>query len=296
MDDTLRQLAGADPYRAAQLEDLPSSRFYANTFDAIVSSDSAPELGTGVMAVTSERDGRLARKGRVRLGRVIPAVLAGCVGLSFAGAAIADAVSSSPVTKFLQQETTQPRLTSRAMLDRGGRHRLSAQVGRISPRDAVTVTSTLGDGTVLGPPAATATAAISQSQAWNAFVAYGPVPNVYVLASTPAPTIELAQLSKAVAPNGTDGGSLSSLVWVIHYQDIAVYNAVENALHNQFLSTHPGLATGSPAQLNPYQEIGYFDAFVSANTGQVLYTTTHASLIPQSRAARAATSSERPEP
>jgi hypothetical protein len=148
-------------------------------------------------------------------------------------------------------------------------------VGRISPRDAVTVTSTLGDGTVLAPPAATATAAISQSQAWNAFVAYGPVPNVYVLASTPAPTIELAQLSKAVAANGTDGGSLSSLVWVIQYQDIAVYNAVENAIANLlYARSHPGVAKGT--QLNPYQEIGYFDAFVSANTGQVLYTTVHA--------------------
>jgi hypothetical protein len=274
MDDTLRQLAGADPYRAVQLEDLPSSRFYANTFDAIVNSESGPELGTGVIAVTSERDGRPARKSRVRLGRVTPAVLAGCVGLSFAGAAIADAVSSSPVTKFLQQETTQPRLTSRAMLDRGGRHKLSAQVGRISPRDEVTVTSTLGDGTVLAPPAATSTAAISQSQAWNAFVAYGPVPNVYVLASTPAPTIELAQLSKADAP---DGGSLSSLVWVIQYQDIAVYNAAENAIANSLYErSHPGVATGSPTQLNPYQKIGYFDAFVDANTGQVLYTTVHA--------------------
>ena len=213
---------------------------------------------------------------RYKWGLLTPTVVAGLVGLSFAGAAIADAVTSqSPVSKFLQQEAAQPRLTSRAMLNRGGVHRLSAHVGRIARDDAVTTTTTLGDGTVLAPPAPTATAAISQSQAWSAFVAYGRPPNIYVLASTPAPTIELAQISKANPP---DGGSLNdTLVWVIQYQDIAVYNAAENAVSNYLYErSHPGVATGPPTQLNPYQEIGYFDAFVDATTGQVLYTTAHA--------------------
>jgi hypothetical protein len=275
MDDILKQLAAADPYRAIESEDLPSSRFYASTFDTIVGLD--PDLETGTISVArhSKLRSRVPMNRRYKWGLLTPTVVAGLVGLSFGGAAIADAVSSqSPVSKFLQTEAAQPRLTSRAMLDRGGVHRLSAHVGRIARADDVTVTTTLGDGTVLAPPAPTATAAISQGQAWSAFVAYGRPPNIYVLASTPAPTIELAQISKANPP---DGGSLNdTLVWVIHYQDIAVYDALENALHNQYASTHPGVATGLPTQLNPSQEIGYFDVFVDANTGQVLYTTAHA--------------------
>jgi hypothetical protein len=266
MDDILKQLAAADPYRAIESEDLPSSRFYASTFDTIVGLDPDPETGTISVARHSKLR-RISMSRRYKWGLLTPTVVAGLVGLSFAGAAIADAVTSqSPVSKFLQTEAAQPRLTSRVMLDRGGVHRLSAHVGRIARADDVTVTTTLGDGTVLAPPAPTATAAISQGQAWSAFVAYGSPPDIFVLASTPAPTIELAQISKANPP---DGGSLDdTLVWVVHYQDIAVYN---EGIPNQGV-----IVNGKPTQENPSQEIGYFDAFVDANTGQVLYTTAHA--------------------
>jgi hypothetical protein len=263
MDELLTQLAREDPYRAMQLEDLPSSRFYMHTFDTIVSSDSG-SVESGLMAAPSKGRGKRV-KSPVKLALLLPAIVAGMAGLSLAGAAIADAVSSSLASKFIQQETTQPRLTSRAILDRGGVHELSRQVGRIPSANAVESTVTLGDGTVLEPPAATATAAISQSQAWGAFVAYGNVPNVYVLPSTPAPTIELAQLSKAVAPDGVDGDSIDTLVWAIQYRDVAIYNAVANRLRG-----------GSASQANPNREIGYFDVFVDANTGQVLYTTAYA--------------------
>lgn len=263
MDDLLTQLAREDPYRFLQLEELPSPRFYEHAFDAIVSTE--------VESVDPSREAR-SKSGRrqvvrtpMKLGVLIPAVVAGLAGLSIAGVAIADAVSSSPTTKFLQQETNQPRLTSRAILDRGGVHRLSGHVGPVLSGSAFDSTVTLADGTMLSPPDATATASISQMQAWDAFVAYGSVPNVYVLPSTPAPTIQLAQLAKAIGVDGSDSDPIKALVWAIQYQDIAFYNGVASRL-----------AGGSASQANPNRETGYFDVFVDATTGRVLYTVAHA--------------------
>lgn len=182
-----------------------------------------------------------------------PVAVAGLVGLSAGGVAIADAVSQSPATRILNSAATQPRLTSRTMLDRGGVRHLSTGVGHISSRDSVATTTTLGDGTVLAPPAPGATSAVSQSQAWNAFVAYGNVPNVYVQSTTPAPTIDLGQITKSNAPGGAVA---NTLVWVIEYRDIELLNATA-AVEDKNL-------TGS---------IGTLDVFVSAQTGSVLYTT-----------------------
>jgi hypothetical protein len=203
---------------------------------------------------------------RFRWQWVAPTVVAGSVGLSGLGLAIADAATShSPVTSFLQKEATQPRLTSPALLHRNGVHRLSTHVGRIARAADVMSSSTLGDGTVVSPPPPSATAAISQSQAWNAFVAYGSPPNIYVLASTPSPTIELAQITKNDSPSGSLSGTL---VWVIAYQDIAAYNA---SIADQGITSN-----GSTTLKNPDQSTGYLDVFVDANTGRVLYTTAEA--------------------
>ena len=200
----------------------------------------------------------------MKLALAIPAAVAATVGLSAAGLAIASAGSQSPANKFKQQEASQPKLTSAAVLERAGARSLSQHVGRAVRADEIASSATLGDGTVLAPPPANASTSVSQEDAWNAFVAYGSPPNVYVLASTPAPTIQLAQISKTNSP---DGGSLSNrLVWVIQYQDVAVYNAAASA---QAASAG---ATG-PSEVNPASDTGYLDVFVDATTGQVLYTT-----------------------
>jgi hypothetical protein len=84
-------------------------------------------------------------------------------------------------------------------------------------------------------------------------VAYGNVPNVYVQSTTPAPTIDLGQITKSNAPGGAVA---NTLVWVIEYRDIELLNATA-AVEDKNL-------TGS---------IGTLDVFVSAQTGSVLYTT-----------------------
>ncbi len=126
---------------------------------------------------------------------------------------------------------------------------------------ATTASTTLADGTVLSAPPADANAAVSQEQAWNAFVAYGTPPNIYVLSSTPAPTIQLAQLSKTNAPNG--GSLVDEVVWVIQYEDISLYTPI------------PTLAGGPSPSANPADRTGYLDVFVDATTGHVLYTVAH---------------------
>jgi hypothetical protein len=188
----------------------------------------------------------------------------GAVGFSLAGVAIADAVSPSKVETFISQSKQQPRLTSTAMLDRGGRHvTLSRQIGRVGGLHslAITGTTTLADGTVLSAPPADASTQVSQNQAWNAFVAYGTPPNIYVLSSTPAPAIQLGQITKSDAPDGSTFNN--ELVWVVQYNDISLYTPISI------------MGRGPSPSANPADRTGYLDVFVDATTGQLLYTIAH---------------------
>jgi hypothetical protein len=224
------------------------------------------QMFEAIVTITGPK-ARLRSRTRVRVA--LPLTIAGLVGLSFAGAAVAGSfgpgahfVPESIIAKFDRVLSTAPRLTSRAMLDRGGVRRLLTTTGRVSPRDSVPTTSTLADGTVLSPPPADATAPVSQSEAWSAFVAYGSPPDTTVLPSTPAPTIELAQLNKK---------STSALVWVIAYQGLSIYPAQWN--------DHGVYQGGNEVPFNPLDSIGYLYVFVGAVSGQVLYTTAHATYL-----------------
>jgi hypothetical protein len=247
-DPLLKRLASADPYEqrcADEVELGVPEGLYLAAFESAISGEEVPK------AVVNHRGRRPTMKKQTHSVRMFTLVLVGASALSLAGAAIADATSRS--TASLR---TEPRLSSSAMLNRGGRHALSRTIGRIASSDELATSETLGDGTQLSPPPLDASTAVSQDDAWSAFVAYGTPPDVFAQASTPAPTIELAGLSKTSSPNG---GTLSNvLVWAIQYQDISVYNPrAQNA-----------------AETSP--ETGYFYVFVSASTGQVIYTTAHA--------------------
>jgi hypothetical protein len=207
-----------------------------------------------------------------RYGIALLAATVGMAGLAFAGIAIADAASPSQRVpqsvseRFEQVLRSAPNLTSRAMLHRLGVSRsLSASAHSFTAASEMTTTTTLSDGTVLTPPPANASPLISQDQAWSAFQAYGDPPGVVALNSTPAPTVDLAQLTKP-AINGN--APISALVWAISYQSVAIYPSG--------WANHQVFQNGAWTPFDPFNSVGYMYALVDANSGQVLYTLEHA--------------------
>jgi hypothetical protein len=256
----MNQLSEANPWPLDEVRKLETSDFFASRFTAIL--EAADREAVSPAALGSDLRNRRTGPRILRSTRLL-AFVAAAIGVSIGGVAIADAITSSPERAFFQKESNQPRVSSPLMLDRGGRRvELSHVVGNDVSSDDLTTSVTLGDGTLLTPPPAGATAGVSEAQAWLAFEQYGSPPNIYVLPSTPPPVFQLAELSKSNAPTG---GALNTLVWSIDFQDIALFYA-------------PGHVGQSSA--NPANDIGYLYVFVDAESGHVLYTT--ASSTPQS--------------
>jgi hypothetical protein len=252
----MNQLSEANPYPLDETGNVETNGFLEDRLATILEAV-AREAVSPAAFESSLKDRRTGP--RILRGTRVLAFIGLAIGVSVGGVAIADAISSSPERAFFHQESSQPRVTSPLMLDRGGhRVELSHEVGETASSDDLTTSLTLGDGTVLTPPPADATAEVevSEAQAWSAFEQYGSPPNIYVLPSTPAPVFQLAELSKSNAPTG---GALNTLVWAIDFQDISLFFA---------LPDHEGQSSANPAD-----DIGYLYVFVDAETGRVLYTT-----------------------